>query len=229
GQRDRETGREHGRQTRGPTLPAGSRCRCGTRRPHAYAILKVSAMLSRFSRVKTQPRPVEPPPLDQPDAAPQKALVPIAPAPPTEAETTGKFTDIKMRLHQRLLDEINLSAIEKLSIEEFRDQVGQLVKEMMRAERVQFNQKEQDRIVADVIDEMTGLGPLEPLLKDPTGNDILVTTYSKIFVERSGVLELTSVRFKDERHLLRIVNKIVSTVGRRVDESQPMSHARLLD
>src|SRR6266850_992793 len=89
-----------------------------------------------------------------------------------------------MRLHQRLLDEINLSAIEKLSIEEFRDQVGQLVKEMMRAERVQFNQKEQDRIVADV---------------------------------------------KDERHLLRIINKIVSTVGRRVDESQPMCDARLLD
>ena len=184
-------------------------------------------MLSRFSRAKNQPQPAEPA-LNQPDAAP-KALVAIAPPQPAEAETTGKFTDIKMRLHQRLLDEINLSAIEKLSIEEFRDQVGQLVKEMMRAERVQFNQKEQDRIVADVIDEMTGLGPLEPLLKDPTVNDILVNTYSKVFVERSGVLELTSVRFKDERHLLRIINKIVSTVGRRVDESQPMCDARLLD
>jgi len=84
------------------------------------------------------------PALNQPDAAP-KSLVVIAPPPSSEAETAGKFTDIKMRLHQRLLDEINLSAIEKLSIEEFRDQVGQLVKEMMRAERVQFNQKEQDR------------------------------------------------------------------------------------
>ena len=184
-------------------------------------------MLSRFTKVKTDPRDSESS-LVRPDAEPA-ALLTIAPAAPSEAETANKFTEIKMRLHQRLLDEINLSAIEKLSLTEFRDQVGQLVKEMMRAERVQFNQKEQDRIVADVIDEMTGLGPLEPLLKDPTVNDILVNTYEKIFVERSGVLELTTVRFKDDRHLLRIINKIVSTVGRRVDESQPMCDARLLD
>jgi pilus assembly protein CpaF len=150
------------------------------------------------------------------------------PEPALSSEPTG-FTDIKMKLHQRLLDEINLSAIEKLSLEDFRDQVGSLVKEILRSEKLQFNQKEQDRIVADVIDEMTGLGPLEPLLKDPTINDILVNTYSKVFVERAGKLELTSVRFKDDRHLLRIINKIVSTVGRRVDESQPMCDARLMD
>ena len=183
------------------------------------------AILSRFSRNSSRPQPAEPAlastaevPVPLPDLGPN--VVPAEPA---------GFTDIKMKLHQRLLDEINLSAIEKLSLEEFRDQVGGLVKEILRSEKLQFNQKEQDRIVADVIDEMTGLGPLEPLLKDPTVNDILVNTHAKVFVERAGKLELTSVRFKDDRHLLRIINKIVSTVGRRVDESQPMCDARLLD
>jgi pilus assembly protein CpaF len=155
----------------------------------------------------------------------------VAPPPPptVEPEIDSRFTDVKLRLHQRLLDEINLAAIEKLSLEEFRVQVGQLVKEMLRAEKLQFNLKEQEQIVSDVIDEMTGLGPLEPLLKDPSINDILVNTHARVFVERAGKLELTATRFKDDRHLLRIINKIVSTVGRRVDESQPMVDARLLD
>jgi pilus assembly protein CpaF len=186
------------------------------------------AILSRFSRNSARPQPLEP------VAAPSDGTDVVAAPPNPEptlvvpAEPAG-FTDIKMKLHQRLLDEINLSAIEKLSLEEFRDQVGGLVKEILRSEKLQFNQKEQDRIVADVIDEMTGLGPLEPLLKDPTVNDILVNTYARVFVERAGKLELTTVRFKDDRHLLRIINKIVSTVGRRVDESQPMCDARLMD
>ncbi|MFO1059995.1 MAG: CpaF family protein [Dongiaceae bacterium] len=183
-------------------------------------------MLSRFSRAT--PRRDEPV-IAPPEAAQEPRVPALAEVAAAEVAEPAGFTDIKVRLHQRLLDEINLAAIEKLSLEEFRGQVSTLVKELLRAEKLQFNQKEQDRIVADVIDEMTGLGPLEPLLKDPTVNDILVNTCTKVFVERAGKLELTSVRFKDDRHLLRIINKIVSTVGRRVDESQPMCDARLLD
>ena len=188
------------------------------------------AMLNRFSRKGALAQPSEPV-LSPPPNGVEATRAVSEPEPPVvvTAEPPAGFTDIKVRLHQRLLDEINLSAIEKLSLEDFRQQVGGLVREILRAEKLQFNQKEQDRIVADVIDEMTGLGPLEPLLKDPTVNDILVNTCAKVFVERSGRLELTSVRFKDDRHLLRIINKIVSTVGRRVDESQPMCDARLLD
>src|SRR5262245_12036643 len=114
-------------------------------------------MLSRFSRSTAQKAPVEPA-LDSPNGVETHALV-AEPPPMVEAEPAG-FTDVKMKLHQRLLDEINLAAIEKLSLEEFRQQVGSLVKEILRFEKLQFNQKEQDRIIADVIDEMTGLGPL---------------------------------------------------------------------
>ena len=128
------------------------------------------------------------------------------------------YTDVKVRLHQRLLDEINLPVIEKLPPEAFREQTGVLITRLLKEERVQLNQREQAQITNDVIDEMVGLGPLEPLLKDPTINDILVNTHRQVFVERSGRLEITPVIFQDERHLLRIITKIVSTVGRRVDE-----------
>jgi pilus assembly protein CpaF len=154
------------------------------------------------------------------------------PVDPVQAEVESVnriYTEVKVRLHQRLLEEINLAAIEKLPLEAFREQIGSLVTKLLKAERVQLNQREQVQITDDVIDEMIGLGPLEPLLKDPSVNDILVNTHRQVFVERSGRLELTPVIFQDERHLLRIISKIVSTVGRRVDESQPMVDARLPD
>jgi pilus assembly protein CpaF len=137
--------------------------------------------------------------------------------------------DIKVRLHQKLLDEIDLTAIEKLPKTAFQDQVGAMVRDLLRTERLQLNQQEQAQLTVEIIDEMIGLGPLEPLLKDPTVNDILVNTHRMVFVERAGKLELTGASFQDERHLLRIVNKIVAKVGRRVDESQPMVDARLPD
>src|SRR5690606_16326097 len=96
-------------------------------------------------------------------------------------------------------------------------------------ERLALNARELEEFVAEILDEMTGLGPIEPLLKDPTVNDILINGHECVYVERLGVLEPTLVRFKDEAHLLRIINKIVSAVGRRVDESQPLCDARLLD
>jgi pilus assembly protein CpaF len=140
-----------------------------------------------------------------------------------------ELIDAKIRLHRKLIDELNLSQIEKLSREELREQVHKLVSEYVLAERIPLNQRELGEFVVEVMDELTGFGPIEPYLKDPTVTDILINTHEKVFVERFGQLEAAPVRFKDEAHVLRIVNKIVGAVGRRVDESQPMVDARLLD
>src|SRR5687768_9544693 len=135
-------------------------------------------------------------------------------------------TDLKVQLHQTLLDLINLSALEKYSREQIEAEVGDIVREELSKQNHALNQSERKRLVADVLDELLGLGPLEPLLKDPTITDILVNGCDRVFVERYGVLEPTPVRFKDEKHLLRIIQKIVSAVGRRVDESAPLVDAR---
>ena len=142
---------------------------------------------------------------------------------------TDKLLDAKVRLHRRLIEEINLSALEKMPEEEIRSYVQQLVSQYVLAERLALNAQELNDFVSEILDEMTGLGPLEPLLKDQTVNDILINGHECVYVERQGMLEPTGVRFKDEAHLLRIVNKIVSAVGRRVDEAHPMCDARLLD
>ena len=142
---------------------------------------------------------------------------------------TDKLLDAKVRLHRRLIEEINLSALEKLPEDEIRNHIQQLVSQYVLVERLALNTQELHDFVSEILDEMTGLGPLEPLLKDATVNDILINGHECVYVERMGVLEPTGVRFKDEAHLLRIINKIVSAVGRRVDESHPMCDARLLD
>jgi pilus assembly protein CpaF len=110
-----------------------------------------------------------------------------------------------------------------------RGHIQQLVSQYVLVERLALNTQELNDFVSEILDEMTGLGPLEPLLKDPAVNDILINGHECVYVERQGMLEPTGVRFKDEAHLLRIINKIVSAVGRRVDESHPMCDARLLD
>ena len=142
---------------------------------------------------------------------------------------SDKLLDAKVRLHRRLIEEINLSALEKLPEEEIRAHVQQLVAQYVLVERLALNTQELADFVSEILDEMTGLGPLEPLLKDPTINDILINGHECVYVERGGMLEPLPVRFKDEQHLLRIINKIVSAVGRRVDESHPLCDARLLD
>jgi len=139
------------------------------------------------------------------------------------------LVEAKVRLHRRLIDELNLAAIDMMSVAELRQQVFKLVSDHVLAERILLNSQELDNFVDEVLDELTGLGPIEPLLKDPTVTDILINTHRHVYVERNGKLELVPVRFKDESHVLRIVNKIVSAVGRRVDESQPMVDARLQD
>jgi len=153
---------------------------------------------------------------------------PSAP-PPSNPLHSDKILDAKVRLHRKLIEEINLPAMEKLPVDEVRGQIHQLVAQYVVAERLAINAKELEEFVSEILDEMTGLGPLEPLLKDPTVSDILINGHESIYVERHGLLEPLPVRFKDEQHLLRIINKIVAAVGRRVDESHPLCDARLLD
>jgi pilus assembly protein CpaF len=140
-----------------------------------------------------------------------------------------RLLDEKLKLHGLIIDEFNLNLLEKLSPEELHRQVKAYTANYIRAERIALNQKELDTFTDEVIAEMTGFGPIEPLLKDPTVSDILINTHTLCFIERFGKLERTNVRFKDEAHLLRIINKIVSGIGRRVDEASPMVDARLPD
>jgi pilus assembly protein CpaF len=138
-------------------------------------------------------------------------------------------TELKVQLHQSLIDLINLSALDKMSREQIESEVGHIIHDELKKQNHALNQAERKQLVSDVLDELLGLGPLEPLLKDPTVSDVLVNGPTSVFVERFGMLESTPVRFKDEKHLLRIIQKIVSAVGRRVDESSPMVDARLAD
>src|SRR6202166_3420236 len=163
-----------------------------------------------------------------PEEAPPE-LGPSAQQPSSNPLLSDKLLDAKVRLHRRLIEEINLSALEKLPEEEIRSHVQQLVSQYVLVERLALNTQELADFVSEILDEMTGLGPLEPLLKDPTISDILINGHECVYVERAGMLEPLAVRFKDEQHLLRIINKIVSAVGRRVDESHPLCDARLQD
>ena len=153
----------------------------------------------------------------------------FAEVPARDDAAAPRYTQLKMGLHHRLLEMLNLAAIEAMPREAFRREIGDIVRELLEREPAPLNLVERTQLVEDILDELIGLGPLEPLLKDATVTDILVNGHSHVFVERGGRLELTPVRFKDDRHLLRIIDKIVSSVGRRVDESQPMVDARLAD
>jgi pilus assembly protein CpaF len=154
-----------------------------------------------------------------------------AAAPPAEPNKLIRqdLIDAKVRLHRKLIDDLNLAMLERLSKDDLRRQIADIVGDYVRTERILLNGKELELFTNEVFDELTGLGPIEPLLKDPTVTDILINTHERVYVERFGQLEQVPVRFKDEGHVLRIVNKIVSAVGRRVDESQPMIDARLAD
>ena len=174
-----------------------------------------------------------------PDAAPgpvppaaTAALAVVAPAPepvvaPTQAQ--DDMLDMRLRLHGKLIEEIDLSKLGELDEGEMRRQVRRLVGDFARDGRLALNGAEMDQLGAEVFDEMVGLGPIEPLLKDESINDILINGPFQVYVERRGELELTPVRFRDNDHLLRIVNRIVAAVGRRIDESSPMVDARLAD
>jgi len=136
---------------------------------------------------------------------------------------------LKSRIHTRLLDVLNLAMIERTPRETLRHEVRASVIELLSEEKRLLTPHQTDRLTDDVLDEILGLGPLEPLLQDESIADILINTFDTVYVERKGKLELTDVQFQDNRHLVRIINKIVSAVGRRVDESSPMVDARLAD
>ena len=139
------------------------------------------------------------------------------------------MTGLKVRIHQRLIELLNLSVLEKTSRESLRSEIRGAVVALLAEEKRFLTARQTDQLIEDVLDELLGLGPLEPLLKDDSVSDILINTHAMVYVERAGRLERTDVRFQDTRHLVRIINKIVAAVGRRVDESQPMVDARLAD
>src|ERR1700689_1438301 len=140
-----------------------------------------------------------------------------------------EYQELKFTLHRKLVDKINLEALASIDNQRVRSEVRQALISLIDSEPTLLSSLEKQQICDEVLDEVFGLGPLEPLLQDPTISDILVNTHRAVYVERKGLLELTSVTFRDDPHLLRIIDKIVSQVGRRIDESTPMVDARLLD
>jgi pilus assembly protein CpaF len=146
-----------------------------------------------------------------------------------KAALRPEYQEFKFTLHRKLLDKINLEALASIDNQRIRTEVRQALIALIDSEPTLLSSLEKQQICDEVLDEVFGLGPLEPLLQDPTISDILVNGHKQVYVERKGLLELTSVTFRDDAHLLRIIDKIVSQVGRRVDESTPMVDARLAD
>ncbi|HEY3491773.1 MAG TPA: ATPase, T2SS/T4P/T4SS family, partial [Solirubrobacterales bacterium] len=142
---------------------------------------------------------------------------------------THYFQQVKSRVHRRLIERLNLSSLERVGREQVIDAIRKVVHDLISQEMVALNFEEREALVSQVLDEIFGLGPLEPLIQDPEISDILVNTFKQIFIERNGRLEKTDVRFQDDRHLLQVIDRIVSAVGRRIDDSSPMVDARLPD
>src|ERR1700691_2351784 len=146
-----------------------------------------------------------------------------------KASLKPEYQELKFTLHRKLVDKINLEALATIDNQRMRAEVRQAVISLIDSEPTLLSSLEKQQISDEVLDEVFGLGPLEPLLQDPGISDILVNTYKQVYIERRGLLELTNVAFRDNQHLLRIIDKIVSQVGRRIDESSPMEDARLMD
>jgi pilus assembly protein CpaF len=147
----------------------------------------------------------------------------------TKAALKPEYQELKFTLHRKLVDKINLEALATIDNQRVRSEVRQALMSLLDNEPTLLSAIEKQQIADEVLDEVFGLGPLEPLLQDPTISDILVNGAKQVYVERKGLLELTNVAFRDDQHLLRIIDKIVSQVGRRIDESTPMVDARLTD
>jgi pilus assembly protein CpaF len=147
------------------------------------------------------------------------------------ADASGQhsFQEMKARLHRTLINRMDLTKLSSLTPEQVHAEVSRLAESVLAQEAMPLSAAERERLVSDVQHELFGLGPLEPLLKDPTISDILVNSHDTIYIERRGKIEPTNVRFKDDEHLMRVIERIVSSVGRRIDESSPMVDARLQD
>src|SRR6201982_2135686 len=151
----------------------------------------------------------------------------MPPMPITTARTD--YSAIKTAIHRKLIQKLNLDRLSEVNREDVRREVSQILEALVVGESAPMNLQERERLAQEVLDEVFGLGPLEPLLADPTVSDILVNTHKHVYVERKGVLEMTSVQFRDDAHLMAIIDRIVSAIGRRIDESSPMVDARLAD
>ena len=151
------------------------------------------------------------------------------PGPVSDGTGQHSFQEMKARLHRTLINRMDLTKLQTLTSEQVHAEVSRLAESVLAQEAMPLSVSERERLVSDVQHELFGLGPLEPLLADPTISDILVNKHDKIYIERRGRIEVTNVRFKDDEHLMRVIERIVSSVGRRIDESSPMVDARLQD
>jgi pilus assembly protein CpaF len=173
-------------------------------------------------------------PWEAPDPIANGAAPPPPPPPRVEpAAASGSqhavFQHIKGRVHRRLIERLNLSSLDKLTRDQVVEAIRKVVYDLLSQESAPLNFDEREELVTQVLDEIFGLGPLEPLIQDPSVSDILVNTFKQVYIERGGRLERTDVRFQDDRHLLQVIDRIVSAVGRRIDDSSPMVDARLPD
>ena len=141
----------------------------------------------------------------------------------------SEYQQVKADLHRKILDRLDLEKLGRAAGDSAREEVLALIRTSVNNEAVPLSFAERERLAREILDEIFGLGPLEPLLKDPTISDILVNRYDRVYIERAGKLEITGLSFKDNGHLMQIIDRIVSRVGRRVDESSPMVDARLAD
>src|SRR5579871_5153344 len=168
-------------------------------------------------------------PAPKPAPAPEFAPVAQAPVLPQQTERQAYLQQMKVRIHQQLVNRLDLQNLRNLPPATVREEVRLLVRELCQSEKGLISSTDQDRLMDDVMDETFGLGPLEILLKDPSISDILVNRFDRIYVERKGRLEFSEVRFRDNQHLRQIIDRIVGIVGRRIDETSPMVDARLQD
>jgi pilus assembly protein CpaF len=163
---------------------------------------------------------------------PTKTAPKISGPPSLNGETGPRLSDLqvlKSRIHRRLLERLNLSSLDMVDRSEAEKVISEVTQELLAWEKFPLNRDERDGLVGQILDEIFGLGPLEPLMQDPEITDILVNSYDQVYVERQGMLYPTDIRFQDERHLLQVIDRIVSAVGRRIDDSSPMVDARLPD
>jgi len=147
----------------------------------------------------------------------------------TVQTSQSSFTALKLAIHRKLIQKLNLDRLTQMNREEVRRDLSQIIESLVVNESTPMTLSERERLTQEVLDEVFGLGPLEPLLKDPTISDILVNTYRNVYIERNGLIERTGIQFRDDTHLRLIIDRIVSAVGRRIDESSPMVDARLED
>src|SRR5262245_43331518 len=151
------------------------------------------------------------------------------PAPAAAAPPRQQYLDLKASVHKKLLNRLNLEALAQADRARAEGEIRTLLHELLAEEGMPLSLGERDSLFGEIVDDVFGLGPLEPLLRDPGISDILVNTYKNVFVERGGVLERLPATFQDDRHLLRVIDRIVSAVGRRIDDSSPLVDARLAD